>query len=128
LGDYKPYTYNVVNYDGADLIITTRSADKTYNWEAGKSYEVAKFKLKAPSDSAVEVRSFTLTDANNNAIEYDDFLEDVTVTVAGKEVKSSYSVNKDDELVINLKDVELAAKDNAEFVVSIELSDGFDNM
>ena len=34
LGNYNPYTYSVVNYDGADLIITTRSADKTYNWEA----------------------------------------------------------------------------------------------
>jgi hypothetical protein len=37
-------------------------------------------------------------------------------------------VNKDDELVINLKDVELAAKENADFIVSIKLADGFDNM
>ena len=128
LGDYNPYTYSVVNYDGADLIITTRSADKTYNWEAWESYEVAKFKLKAPSDSAINVMSFTLTDNDNNAIEYDDYIEDVKVTVAGKEVKSSYNINKDDELVINLSNVELAAKDNLEFVVSVKLADGFDNM
>ena len=128
LENYSPYTYSVVDYDWADLIFTNRYADKTYNWEAGEFYEVAKFKLKAPSDSAVEVKSFTLTDSLKNKIEYDEYLEDVNVTVAGKEVKSSWSVNKDDELVINLSDVELAAKDNSEFVVSIKLADGFDNM
>jgi hypothetical protein len=62
LGDYSPYTYNVVTYDGADLILTVRGSAKTYNYEAGESYEVAKFKLKAPTDSAINVRSFTLTD------------------------------------------------------------------
>jgi hypothetical protein len=62
LGDYTPYTYNVVTYDGADLILTVRGSAKTYNYKAGESYEVAKFKLKAPTDSAINVRSFTLTD------------------------------------------------------------------
>jgi hypothetical protein len=66
-----------------------------------------------------------LTD-QNTTVEYDDFLKNVVVTVAGKEVKSSWTV-KDQELTVNLKDVELAAKENSEFVVSIEFADNFDN-
>ena len=53
-------------------------------------------------------------------------MKDVIVTVAWEKVKSSWSV-KDQEITISLKDVELAAKDNSEFVVSVELSNDFDN-
>jgi hypothetical protein len=129
LDNYSPYTYTVVNYAGSDVILTTRSATKDYNWEAGESYEVAKFKLKAPSDSAIVVKSFTLTDSQDNAIDFDDYIEDVKVTIAGKEVKASYKVDgKENQLTINLNDVELEAKDNAEVVVSIKLSDSFDKL
>jgi hypothetical protein len=129
LDNYSPYTYTVVNYAGSDVILTTRSATKDYNWEAGESYEVAKFKLKAPSDSAIVVKSFTLTDSQDNAIDFDDYIEDVKVTIAGKEVKASYKVDgKENQLTINLNDVELEAKDNAEVVVSIKLADSFDKL
>jgi hypothetical protein len=56
------------------------------------------------------------------------YLEKAEVTVDGDTVSSTWEVNKDDQLVISFKkDVELAAKDNKEFVVSATFGDDFYN-
>ena len=56
------------------------------------------------------------------------YLEKAEVTVDGDTVSSTWEVNKDDQLVISFKkDVELAAKDNKEFVVSASFGDNFYN-
>ena len=123
--NYKPYTYDVVEYSGANLTFTIRNTEKTHNIESGKSYEISKFKVKAPSDSSILVNGFTLT--NSGGVSLDKYAKDIEVTVAGEEEKVTWSVNKDDELVIAFKDkVEIEAKANAEFVVKASFSDDFD--
>jgi len=134
LWNYKAYKYDIVAYDGVSAKVTARWGSKDYNWEAGESYEISKFKIKAPDDSAIVVKSITLT---NKAIDGDedvlmdtyDFLDvdSIEVSVAGKTVKANASINKDEELTISFKsDVELSAKENVEFIVSAELNDDFD--
>ena len=125
LDNYTPYAYTVVVYDGATVVLSAKSTSKEYNFEAWESYEIAKFKVKAPSDWAISVKGFTLT--NNGGFDEEEWLENVTVKVAGKEVSANYTLNKDKELVINFKkEVELEAKANVEVVVYSELSDDFD--
>ena len=145
LGNYNPYTYDTVVYNWAEVTFTIRWTTKEYNLEVGESYEVSKFKVKAPADSALLVKGFTLTnlagtkqedaeDADNNydysdlkQLDVEKYMDKVVVKVAGKEIKASASINKDDELVISFKeDVEIAAKDNAEFTVEMSFVEDFD--
>ena len=130
LDDYDPYTYDLVNYDGSKVQFSDRNSnEKTYNWEAGELYEVAKFRVKAPADAAILVRGFTLADDAENWIEADKFAEDVEVTVNGEKVKGlKWSFNKDDELVISFDDVEIAGKETATIVVKMSLNEEFDNI
>ena len=126
--NYKPYEYEMVSYSGAAVTMTARWTTKDYNWESGELYEVAKFKVKAPTDSAVLVKGFTLNTSGTNQVDIRRYLDNAEVTVDGDKVSSSYEINKDDELVISFnKDVEITAKSNVEFVVKASLSDDFDD-
>jgi hypothetical protein len=60
LGNYRPYTYDIVTYDAVSVSLDDKGVDKDYNYEDGESYEVAKLKLKAGT-SALEVNGFNLT-------------------------------------------------------------------
>ena len=128
LDDYDPYTYDLVNYKGSAVQFSTRnSATKSYNWEAGKLYEVAKFRVKAPADAAILVKGFTLKDAHNNAIDADKYAKDVEVTVNGKEVSGlKWNINKDDELVISFSEIEVAGKETATIAVNMSFNEEFD--
>ena len=126
--NYKPYEYEMVSYSGAAVTMTARGTTKDYNWESGELYEVAKFKVKAPTDSAVLVKGFTLSTSGTNQVDIRRYLDNAEVTIDGDKVSSSYEINKDDELVISFKkDVEISAKSNVEFVVKASLSDDFDD-
>ena len=127
LDDYDPYTYELVKYDGSTVEITHRDNGKDYNYEAGKSYEIAKFKVKA-GDNAVTVNGFTLTNKStvvtgtNGMLDVKDFLDDVKVYANGEAVKSKFSLNRDDELVINLSnEYEIASKEKVTFSVEISM-------
>ena len=125
LGDYKAYTYDVVSYNGTQAKVTAKWGTKEYNYEAGESYEVSKFKVKAPDDSAIKISGFTLTDAGNLKIY--DYFDEIEVLVAGEAVKATTNVNKDEELTVSFKNaVEIAAKASTEFVVNVTLNDEFD--
>ena len=149
LANYTPYTYDTVVYSGVEVSFTVRWTTKDYNLEAGSAYEVAKFKAKAPADSAILVKGFTLTniawtrvDLNNNGLytdanEYDysalksldvkKYLDKIIVNVGGKEVKASANINKDDELVVSFdENVEIPAKENVEFTVEATFTSDFD--
>jgi hypothetical protein len=60
LGNYKPYTYDIVTYDAVKVSIDSKGTDKDYNYEEGEMYDVAKLKIKA-NTSTLEVNGFTLT-------------------------------------------------------------------
>jgi hypothetical protein len=47
LDDYNPYTYEVVEYKGSEVAIELKGSNKTYNYEEGESYEVARVKVSA---------------------------------------------------------------------------------
>ena len=127
LGNYKAYTYDVVKYDGSVATVSARGWEKEHNYEAGKSYEVSKFKVKAPEGSAILVKSFTFKDAwNLNTYDFLD-IDSVKVTVAGKTVKATASIDKSEELTVSFKeDVEIAAKQNVEFIITSALNSDFD--
>ncbi|MBO7505392.1 hypothetical protein J6T66_04640 [bacterium] len=82
------------------------------------------------------VKGFTLTNEESEDADEDDVLMDVydfldagevEVTVAGKSVKATTSLNKEEELAISFKNpVEIAAKANVEFVVTAKLNSDFD--
>ena len=116
LDDYNPNIYDVVDYAGKTVYVEIKGTDKDYNYEEGKSYEVARLKLKA-GENAVLVKGFTLT--NDGKLDMGEFLDELTVTAEGKEVKGlKYSVNKDDELVISFDEVTIDINKNATFVIS----------
>ena len=129
LDDYSPYLYDFVSYDGSKVEFSIRQwATKDYSWEAGKSYEVAKFRVKAPADSAILVKGFTLTDKKSNVIDADKYAKDVTVTFNGKEVDGvKWNINKDDELVVSFDEVEVAGKETATIAVNMSFSEDFEN-
>ena len=116
LKDYSPNIYDVVDYAGKTVFVEIKGTAKDYNYEEGKSYEVARLKLKA-GENAVLVKGFTLT--NDGKLDMGEFLDELTVTAEGKEVKGlKYSVNKDDELVISFDEVTIDINKNATFVIS----------
>ena len=128
LDDYDPYLYDLVNYDGSAVEFSDRNSDKTYNWEAGELYEVAKFRVKAPSDANILIKGFTLTDSNKNKIEADKYAKDVTVTVDGKEVAGlKWNINKDDELVVSFSEIEVEGKKTVSIAVNMSFNEEFDN-
>lgn len=129
LDDYDPYTYDLVNYKGSAVEFSDRNSDtKSYNWEADKLYEVAKFRVKAPSDAAILVKGFTLTDEEKNDIEADKFAKDVEVTINGKDVSGlKWNINKNDELVVSFDEVEVAGKETITIAVSMSFNEEFDN-
>ena len=137
LGNYKAYQYDVVAYNGTVATVTARAWEKSYNYEAWESYEVAKFKVKAPEDSSIVVRGFTLTNeweltaseegaSAPERLDISKFLDKVSVKVDGKDAKATYKINKK-ELTISLSsDVELAARQTLEVVVYASLDEDFD--
>ena len=125
LDDYSPYTYDIVVYDAVTVSLDAKWTSKNYNYEEGEMYEVAKLKVKA-SASPLLVKGFTLT--NNPAtwsgkLDMEEFLDKVEVSVDGENVKGLKFDVDDDELTISFNEVEIAAKWNATFAVSISLAD-----
>ena len=129
---YSPYTYDLVNYDGSKVEFSSRnSATKDYSYEAGEMYEVAKFRVKAPNDAAILIKGFTMDDDAGDdiakKIDASKYVSKVEVTVDGEEVDGlKWNINKEDELVLSFKDVELAAKQNSTFVVKASFNEDFD--
>jgi len=57
----------------------------------------------------------------------EDFVENVVVTANGEEVKGlKANFNKDDELVLSFKDVEVASKKKVTWIVSASINEEFD--
>jgi hypothetical protein len=63
----------------------------------------------------------------NTALDLRKYFDKAEITIAGEKVSGlSANVNKDDELVVSFKDVEIAAKQKAEVIVNIALVEDFD--
>jgi hypothetical protein len=90
-------------------------------------YEVAKFRVKAPSDATIIVRGFTLKDYSGNVVDVERYVSKVNVTIDGKDVDGlKWNVNKDRELVISFKDAEIEPKHDATIAVSMSFNEEFD--
>ena len=122
----NPYLYDLVSYNGSDVILTYKGKNDTYHigeWP----YEVFRFKLKASSTSAALVKGFTVTNVTNDKkLDLEDFVEDVIVTVNDEEIKNVTYTIDDDEITVNFDEVEVGVKETAIFAMNIELSDDFD--
>ena len=124
----NPYLYDLVSYNGSDVIFTYKGKEDTYHIGEGP-YEVFRFKLKAASTSAASVRGFTVTNVSGKKhLDLKDFVDGVEVTVNDEKVKNvTYSID-DDEITVSFDEVEVEAKATAIFAMNIELSDDFDEM
>jgi ribosomal 50S subunit-recycling heat shock protein len=60
-------------------------------------------------------------------VDLQKYLENIRVTVDGEVVKAKYSVNRDQDLTISFDEIEIAAKKNSTFVVSMTLTEDFDD-
>ena len=121
LDDYSPYTYEVVDYVGSVVTVEMKGTPKTYNYEEGESYEIARVKVAA-GDNAVLVRWFTLSNAGK--VDMKESLDELTVKADSKEIKAKASVNKDDELVVSFnEDVEIDINKKVTFVLSASFKD-----
>ena len=125
LDDYTPYTYDMVVYNGVNVTLSSRAGSKNYDFVAGDLYEVSKFKIEAPVDSAILVKGFTLENEGWFS-DVEKYLDEFNMTIAWEKAKASYSFNKDDELVISLdKDLKIAAKDKAEVIIEMSFTSDF---
>ena len=83
--DYTPYTYDMVTYEWGTVTVDAKWKDTTNHFDSKESYEVAKFKVKWQSTTAL-VNGFVLT--NNGDLDLKDWLDDVKVTVDVISIKS----------------------------------------
>ena len=126
LSDYAANLYDFIDYTGNGVQVEFKgtTASKTYNYEAGKAYEVAKVRIYA-TKAAVEVNGFTLTNAGN--LDIDDYVEDVKVSVNWTALKNVKSSLKNDELKVTFDAEEIAINKNKIFTVEVTLAEGFDD-
>ena len=128
LSDYTPYTYDMVEYAGVKVTLSSRGWQEDHNFEAGKLFEVAKFNVKAPGDSAINVYGFTLTNNANPTVDVERFFDRAVVKVNSDTVNADISVNRDDQVVVAFnKAVLIPAKDKTEFVVELAMTEDFND-
>jgi hypothetical protein len=134
VADYKAYTYDIIAYSGSEVSVDPKGNSKDYNYEEGSFYEVSRLRIAA-SNAAILVNGFTLTNVASGshgtvddvALDLDEFVKDVKVTVDGKEVSGlNWTANKDNELVVSFDEAEIAINKNAQFVTSIAM-ENFDD-
>jgi hypothetical protein len=125
LGNYTPTEYDIIDYTAGDLIVSANATSKTYNYVAGDSYEVAKFKLRAGT-AAVKVKGFTLINLSTTLSD-EEFVDSIAVTFDGKEVSNvSYGFDSDDYLVVSFDEQEIGINKSATVVVTATLTEEFD--
>lgn len=126
LSNYKPYTYDMVDYTAAQVSVVAKGSDKTYNYTEKEAYEVARFQVKA-AEAMLVVNGFTLTNsgvATKTSLDASKFLKNVEVLANGKAVNGvRHNVNKDDQLVISFDKMELAIRERVTFVVKATFED-----
>jgi hypothetical protein len=116
LGNYEPNLYDIITYSGANVDVTLKGSDKTYNYEEGTSYEVARLQVKS-NGAAIDVKGFTLK--NKGTLDVEDFIDEVTVKADGKEVDGlRWSTDKDGKLTLSFDKHTIEMNKRATYVVS----------
>ena len=116
LGNYEPNLYDIITYSGANVDVTLKGSNKTYNYEEGESYEVARLQVKS-NGAAIAVKGFTLK--NKGTLDVEDFLDEVTVKADGKEVDGlKWKTDKDGKLTVSFNESEIDMNKRATYVVS----------
>jgi hypothetical protein len=127
LDNYKPYTYDMVSYSGTTVTLSMKGSTKTYNYEAGKSYELARLKIDRVT-SAINLNGFTLTNTGSDKVDLVRYLDKLTVTKDGEKVSGlKFKTTKDDEIVITFDSIELPINKTATFVIEGTFNDEFDD-
>ena len=124
LSDYNPYTYDLVEYDGATVTLSVKGNSKEYNYEEGKLYEVSRLKVKAGA-SILALNGITLTNEGTwsyVALDLDEYVSNVKVTADGKEVSGlKWNVTKENEIVLSWDTIEVAINKDVQLIVSVAL-------
>ena len=127
LSNYSANLYDIVDYAGTDVKVDYKGSDKTYNYVEGNAYEVAKVKLTA-SNAAILVNGLTLTQDSTlvKNMDLSKFVDEVLVSVDGKEINAKSSVKRD-EIKLSFDGQEIAINKSSTFTVSVTLKD-FDDL
>jgi hypothetical protein len=116
LGNYEPNLYDIITYSGANVDVALKGTNKTYNYEEGTSYELARFQVKS-NGAAIAVKGFTLK--NKGTLDVEDFVDEVTVKADGKEVDGlKWKTDKDGKLTVSFSEQEIEMNKRATYVVS----------
>ena len=131
LKNYTPYEYDLANYKWGNISLDNIWTDgKNYNYAAGESYEIVKFKVTA-GEAPVIMKQFKLVKdaglAISNAVDMYDDLDDLEVLVDGSTIKARYSVDKSTkDITVSFDEIELAAKKWATFTVNASFAEDFE--
>lgn len=119
LGNYEPNLYDIITYSGANVDVALKGSTKTYNYEEGTSYEVARLQVKS-NGAEIAVKGFTLK--NNGSLDVEDFIDEVTVKADGKEVDGlKWKTDRDGKLTLSFNESKIEMNKRATYVISASL-------
>jgi hypothetical protein len=119
--------YDIIDYDGSDVLVQFKGNNKKYNVKEGDFYEVAKLRVRA-SNSAIDINGLVLKNdtkkepaVEGKELDLSDFIDEVEVYADGKLVnKVNYSVKRDE---LNLSfDNAISVAINKDVDISVKMS------
>ena len=130
--------YDIIDYEGSEVLVQFKGTNKTYNVKDGEFYEVAKVRVRA-TNAAIDINGLVLTndtaDASDGArylavapalkeLDLADFVEDVEVYADGKLVDNvKYSIKRDELNLSFDKAINVAINKDVDISVKVSLKD-----
>ena len=127
IASYTATTYPMVNYDSSSITAELKGSNTTYNYEAWKSYQVAKMRIKA-GKSEVTVDGFTLKNVTtDNKLDLTKYISKVEVKAWDTSLRlSTADLNKQGEVRVVFPAQTVEAKKYIDLTVYFTLTDDFD--
>ncbi len=120
---YTPNTYQMIEYDGSDVNLSDKATARSYSYNAGESYEVARLQART-SAVPIVVNGFTFTQcvgAKCMDLTKDVNVKKVEVLKDGTALKGvTFSATRDG-LTVNLNKDTVEARKSALYVVKVTL-------
>ncbi len=121
--NYQPATYEMVIYDGSEAKFGYKGNSVVYNYTANETYDVARLKVTAPNKN-ISINGFTLENRGDLSLNRYVDSKNIKVSVDGTNLPATVSINKNDEIEVNLRNAQsIDAKKNTIFVVSLNFDD-----
>jgi len=126
ISSYTPTTYSMVTYTSSSVSAELKWKDTTYNYEAWKEYQIAKFRLKA-GNAEISVKWFTLKETAKS-LDMEKYIDEITVKAGDTTLRLSTSdVNRDWTIKVVFPEQSIEAKKNVDFTVYATLTEDFED-